>query len=267
MGVFAMANCFLLLACLLFSFACNLVKKLYDGRGYTSTSSMLFNAAISGLCGFIFAMILSELFSNPVAIIGLSGIGGFFGTRAINAIIKTKVDNNLIADEALQDILFGDNSNTFENTGKHEHEHDHADRNKENSVIEEQENINHISQDSHSSLESDSDSFSDDSSNGPSVSHEAVNPNFEGFAECDEDSYEEDEESLNDISNHMGKNSRHTHTGLLHDPYLLHLTSESGLLSFIPNDILEDHEDDIYNIGCDTNDVGDDHAKIHVIRR
>lgn len=100
-----MANCFLLLACLLFSFACNLVKKVYDNHNYHSTSVMLCSAILSGLSGFVFALVLSEFFSSPLAIIGLSGIGGFFGTKAVNAIIKTRVGSKLIADEELQELL------------------------------------------------------------------------------------------------------------------------------------------------------------------
>ena len=100
-----MANCFLLLACLLFSFACNLVKKIYDNRSYHSTSAMLCSAVLSGLSGFVFALVLSEFFSSPLAIVGLSGIGGFFGTKAVNAIIKTRVGSKLIADDELQELL------------------------------------------------------------------------------------------------------------------------------------------------------------------
>lgn len=101
----AMANCFLLLACLLFSFACNLIKKLYDDKDYSTVFEMLKSAAVSGIAGFIFAMILSEFLSSPLLVVSMSGIGGFFGTKALNALIKTNISTKLTATEALQELL------------------------------------------------------------------------------------------------------------------------------------------------------------------
>lgn len=100
-----MANCFLLLACLLFSFACNLIKKLYDDKDYSTALEMLKSAAVSGLAGFVFAMILSEFFSSPIAIVSLSGLGGFFGTKALNALIQTNISARLQAGDALRQLI------------------------------------------------------------------------------------------------------------------------------------------------------------------
>lgn len=109
-----MANCFLLLACLLFSFACNLIKKLYDDKDYSTVLEMLKSAAVSCVAGFIFAMILSEFFSSPLIVVSLSGIGGFFGMKALNALIRTNISTKLTATEALQELLANTTTNDTE---------------------------------------------------------------------------------------------------------------------------------------------------------
>jgi uncharacterized protein YacL len=91
MVVINMANCFLLIACLFFSFACNFLKKIYEDQRYQDIFSMLCSVAVNGIAGFIFAIIVSEFFSNPVAIIGLSGIGGFFGIKIITSIMRSRI--------------------------------------------------------------------------------------------------------------------------------------------------------------------------------
>lgn len=86
-----MINCFLLLACLLFSFACNLIRKIYDNQVYSSTMSMIHNAFLSGIAGFFFSLILNEFSISPILTIVLSGIGGFFGIQGLEMIIKYKI--------------------------------------------------------------------------------------------------------------------------------------------------------------------------------
>ena len=100
-----MINCFLLLACLLFSFACNLIRKLYDDRDYSTVYEMLKSAAVSGLAGFVFAMVLSEFFASPILILGLSGIGGFFGTRALTLLIQSNISSRLSTGDMLKQLL------------------------------------------------------------------------------------------------------------------------------------------------------------------
>ena len=103
--VLIMANCVLLLACLLFSFACNLIRKLFDNQNYSDISAMLQHAAISGLAGFFFSLILSEFFLDPVLIITLSGIGGFFGTKTLELIIQARLQTGLTITDELQNVL------------------------------------------------------------------------------------------------------------------------------------------------------------------
>ena len=100
-----MANCFLLLTCLLFSFACNLVHKIYDDQSYASTASMLQNAALSGLVGFCCSFLFNELFFNDYIAIMISCICGFFGIKGVEFIISAKIDSNIEIDDALKQLL------------------------------------------------------------------------------------------------------------------------------------------------------------------
>lgn len=90
-----MVNCFLLLACLLFSFACNLIRKIYDNQCYSSTISMIKNVFLSGIAGFFFSLILNEFLLSPFLTVLLSGIGGFFGIQGLEFLIRCKFDNSL----------------------------------------------------------------------------------------------------------------------------------------------------------------------------
>ena len=108
-----MANCFLLLACLLFSFACNLVKKVFDNTSYRNTSAMLQNAALSGIAGFLFSLIVSEFCTDPLIIVTISGIGGFFGIKGLELLIQAKIGAQLHLDETLERILDEANINNL----------------------------------------------------------------------------------------------------------------------------------------------------------
>ena len=96
---------FLLIACLLFSFACNLIKKLYDNQDYSTISEMLKSAVISGFAGFMFAMLLSEFFASPVLIICLSGLGGFFGIKGLNALVQSNISSRVFLNDTLKELL------------------------------------------------------------------------------------------------------------------------------------------------------------------
>ena len=100
-----MPGYFLLIACLLFSFACNLIKKLYDNHDYSTINEMLKSAAVSGLAGFLFAMLLSEFFASPILIILLSGLGGFFGIKGLNMLVQSNVSSKVFLNDAIKDLL------------------------------------------------------------------------------------------------------------------------------------------------------------------
>ena len=100
-----MANCILLLACLLFSFACNLIRKIYDNQTYSSTTAMIQNAFISGLAGFFFSLILNEFILSPILTVILSGIGGFFGIRGLEFIIHQKIGNDLQLENEFRELI------------------------------------------------------------------------------------------------------------------------------------------------------------------
>ena len=91
-----MGNCFLLLACLLFSFACNLIKKIYENKAYTSTIGMLKNAFISGIAGFIFSLFFSEFLFHPLLIVLCSGIGGFFGVKGLAFVLQNRLSDIIV---------------------------------------------------------------------------------------------------------------------------------------------------------------------------
>ena len=112
-----MANCFLLLTCLLFSFACNLVHKIYDNQSYAITTAMLQNAALSGLVGFCCSFVFNELFFNEYIAIMISCICGFFGIKGVEFVISAKIDSNIEIDDALKQLLEEDNISTYEPTG------------------------------------------------------------------------------------------------------------------------------------------------------
>lgn len=100
-----MGNCFLLLACLLFSFACNLIKKIYEDKAYTSTIYMLQNVFISGIAGFIFSLFFSEFIFHPILIILFSGIGGFLGVKGLAFMIQSKFDTIIDNDSKFMRIF------------------------------------------------------------------------------------------------------------------------------------------------------------------
>ena len=90
-----MINCFLLLACLLFSFAGNLIHKIYNNKFYSSIIDMLYHTLISAIAGFIFSLILSEFIFNPILLIVLSGVGGFLGIQGLDFILYNKFNIKL----------------------------------------------------------------------------------------------------------------------------------------------------------------------------
>lgn len=100
-----MANCILLLACLLFSFACNLIRKIYDNQTYSSATAMIQNAFISGLAGFFVSLILNEFILSPILTVVLSGIGGFFGIRGLEFIIHQKIGNDLQLENEFRELI------------------------------------------------------------------------------------------------------------------------------------------------------------------
>lgn len=93
-----MINCLLLIACLLFSFAGNLIYKLYNNKVYASITAMLYHTAISAIAGCIFSLLLSEFIFNPLLLICLSGIGGFLGIHGLTFILNNKIKNKFELD-------------------------------------------------------------------------------------------------------------------------------------------------------------------------
>lgn len=92
--------------------------------------AMLKNAFLSGIAGFICSLFLSELFVNPMIIILVSGIGGFFGIRGLTFILQNKINSDILKNEDFINI-FGeafnlqtptdnipDTNNTIENNTK-----------------------------------------------------------------------------------------------------------------------------------------------------
>lgn len=88
-----MTNYVLVLICCLFSFACALLKQLYDAHYYPKNIYVfVIDVALSGISGIVLGFILSEQIQNELAIIGLSGLGGMFGVGALKALMKSNLD-------------------------------------------------------------------------------------------------------------------------------------------------------------------------------
>lgn len=91
-----MVNYILVLICALFSFACALLKQLYDAHYYPRNIYVfMIDVALSGISGIVLGLILSEHIQNELAIIGLSGLGGMFGVSGLKALMKMKLGHLL----------------------------------------------------------------------------------------------------------------------------------------------------------------------------
>ena len=105
-----MANSLILvLICSLFSFACALIKRLYDARYYPKNMYIFtIDATISGISGIVLSFIISEHIKNGIAIIGLSGLGGMFGVSALKSLIKLnlgkKINIQLLSEDDNTDV-------------------------------------------------------------------------------------------------------------------------------------------------------------------
>lgn len=89
-------NYIIVLICSLFSFACALLKQLYDAQYYPKNMYVfMIDVALSGLSGVVLGFILSEMIKNELVIIGLSGLGGMFGVTALKTLMKLQLGKKI----------------------------------------------------------------------------------------------------------------------------------------------------------------------------
>ena len=86
----------LIFICIVFSLLSSLSKQLYDSRLRRRSIYIIFtDVLVSAMMGTIFALLFSEFNESILVLIGISGLGGMFGSSAIKLLIQFKLGRRI----------------------------------------------------------------------------------------------------------------------------------------------------------------------------